>query len=572
MTTVTILTQATFPFLKLILLPVNIKRPYIKHSCIVIMLMCLEHTCIAQTVLQKSQLGKENMPSNTLPERKWWNVLHYAIDVTPNYNKKFITGTNSITFRTLQSGRVMQIDLQQPMDITKIIWLNKQLKFSRHGNAYLVSFPKALNKNETLTITVHFKGYPNVANKPPWDNGWIFTADKKGRPWMSIACEGSGARIWLPCKDVLYDEPDNGTSFSITVPDTLVAVANGRLLKRIKNNNGTTTYRWNVASPINNYNIIPYIGKYVTWHHDFPGQKGNLDCDFWVLDYNLEKAKKHFQQVDTMLRCFEYWLGPYPFYKDSYKVVDAPMAGMEHQSAIAYGNAFENGYSGKNLSGTVWGLQWDFILVHESGHEWFGNSITASNDGESWIHEGFTKYLETIYTNYVFGTEAGNDYTIGIWKRILNDAPVIGSGSSDQYNKGCAMLHMIRQIIGDSTFRELLHGLNKTFYHQTVSTEQILLFMNHYAQKDFTKMFDQYLRTTKVPILEYSLKHSVFNFRWTNCIDSFNMPLKVSFNSEPEIFIFPTTEWQNISIPATELKTLTVDRNFYVQAKDRNLE
>jgi len=243
---------------------------------------------------------------------------------------------------------------------------------------------------------------------------------------------------------------------------------------------------------------------------------------------------------------------------------------MEHQSAVAYGNEFENGYAGKNLSGTVWGLKWDFILVHESGHEWFGNSITASNNGESWIHEGFTKYLETIYTDYVFGKEAGNDYATGIWKRILNDAPVIGSGSSDQYNKGCAMLHMIRQIISDSTFSGLLHGLSKTFYHQTVSTEQILRFINQYTKKDFTKIIDQYLRTTKVPILEYSFKNNIFKYRWTNCVDGFDMPLKVSFNNEPSIFIFPTVEWKNMSITMTKSKRLTVDRNFYVQTKEQN--
>jgi aminopeptidase N len=472
----------------------------------------------------------------------------------------------------LQSGKVIQIDLQEPMNITKIIWQDKKLKFSRKGNAYFVSFPYLLNKDKIEAITVYFEGYPHVANKPPWDNGWIWTSDKRGRPWMSIACEGSGASIWLPCKDVLYDEPDNGVSFSITVPDTLVAVANGRLVKKIKNNNETTTYNWNVVSPINNYNIVSYIGKYVTWHHDFPGQKGNLDCDFWALDYNLEKAKKHFQQADTMLQCFEYWLGPYPFYDDGYKAVDAPMLGMEHQSAIAYGNGFEDGYSGKNLSGTEWGLKWDFILIHESGHEWFGNSITASNDGESWIHEGFAKYFETLYTDYVFGTEAGNDYTRGIWKRILNDVPIIGSGSSDQYNKGCAMLHMIRQIMGDSIFREMLHGLSKAFYHQTVNTDQILHFINSYTKRDLIKAFDQYLRTTKVPIFEYYFKNNVFNYRWKNCIGGFNMPLKISFNSQASAFIFPTDQWQNIPIASKESKSLIVDRNFYIQVKERKFK
>lgn len=546
------------------------KRTQVVYVCIFILFISFANIAVAQTTLTKPQSAKENMPANTLPERNWWNVLYYAIDVTPDYNTKFIRGSNNIKFRTLQSGRLMQIDLQEPMQITKIVWLNKQLEFLKHGSAYMVSFPKVLNKNETGTITVYFEGYPHIASNPPWDNGWIWTTDKKGRPWISVACEGSGAGIWLPCKDAGYDEPDNGISFSITVPDTMAAVANGRLLKKIKNNDGTTTYHWNVVSPINNYNIIPYIGKYVTWHHNFPGQNGNLDCDFWVLDYNPGKAKKHFQQADTMLRCFEYWLGPYPFYEDSYKVVEAPMPGMEHQSAIAYGNGFENGYSGKNLSGTVWGLQWDFILVHESGHEWFGNSITASNDGESWIHEGFTKYLETLYTDFVFGTEAGNDYAIGIWKKIKNDEPILGSGTSDAYNKSSAMLHTIRQIIGDSVFRELLHGLTKTFYHQTVSSEQIIHFIDQYTKKDLSKIFDQYLRTTKVPILEYSFKNKIIQYRWTNSVDGFNMPVKVSFNDQPPVFIFPTNEWKNMPVIAAGPKRLTVDRNFYVQTNEKN--
>jgi len=454
------------------------------------------------------------------------------------------------------------------MCITSITWKNNELEFRKNNEGYLITFPQAIPKGETETITIHFQGNPQAAKNPPWDSGWIWATDKKGRPWISIACEGSGASIWLPSKNVMYDEPDKGISFAITVPDTLVAVANGRLVKKNNNKNGTATYTWTVLNPINNYNIIPYIGKYVTWHHNYPGNKGNLDCDYWVLDYNAEKAKNHLKQADTMLNCFEYWLGPYPFYEDSYKVVEAPMAGMEHQSAIAYGNGFENGYSGKNLSGTSWGLKWDFILVHESGHEWFGNNITAAIKGESWIHEGFTKYLETIYTDYVFGKEAGNDYTIGISKRILNDEPVLGSGSSDAYNKGSAMLHMIRQIIGDSVFRGLLHELNKKFYHQTVSTGQIINLVNEYTRQGLTKIFDQYLRTAKVPLLEYSFKNNIFQYRWTNCIEGFNMPIRVSFNNQNPVFIYPTDQWKKTTVTNTEFKRLTADRNFYAEIKE----
>ncbi|MEJ0101108.1 MAG: M1 family metallopeptidase [Bacteroidota bacterium] len=530
-----------------------------KYFTAILLLLLCAYSCTAQA-------GKENRPPDTRPELSWWNLLHYSIAIIPDYNKKFIKGSNSIHFRALQTAKVMQINLQQPMHITSVTWHNTELKFTKNDEAYFITFPQNIEKGKTETITIYFQGKPKEAIHPPWDSGWIWATDIKGRPWMSIACEGSGAAIWLPCKSVLYDEPDNGISFSITVPDTLVAVANGRLDKKINNKNGTATYTWKVLNPINNYNIIPCIGKYVTWHRNYPGIKGDLDCDYWVLDYNLEKAKKHLMQADTVLRCFEYWLGPYPFYEDSYKVVEAPMAGMEHQSAIAYGNGFENGYSGKNLSGTNWGLKWDFILVHESGHEWFGNSLTASNNGESWIHEGFTKYLETLYTEYLSGKEAGNDYTLGIWKRILNDEPILRSGSSDQYNKGSAMLHTIRQIIGDTIFRDFLRGLNKTFYHETISTEQILHTLDQITGKDFTKVFDQYLGTTMVPKLEYTfVSDTVFQYRWSNCVPGFDMPVKISLDSKKDFFIYPTTQWQELPVSGSTSKNLVVDRNFYIK-------
>lgn len=463
----------------------------------------------------------------------------------------------------------MQIDLQEPMVISNIIWNNVSVAFKKVGNAYIITFPKDIIKGKTETITVFFNGYPPAALNPPFDNGWIWAIDKKGRPWMSVACEGSGASIWLPCKEVLYDEPDSGTTFSITAPDTLTAISNGRLKQERNNNNGTSTYTWSVKNPINNYNIIPYIGKYVTWHENYPGISGNLDCDYWVLDYNLNKAQRHLQQTDTMLHAFEYWLGAYPFYEDSYKLVEAPMPGMEHQSAIAYGNNFENGYIKGNLSGTQWGLKWDFILVHESGHEWFGNSITASTNGESWIHEGFTKYLEVLYTDYVFGKEAGNEYALGIRKRIKNDQPVIGTGTTDQYYKSSAMLHTIRQIIGDTAFRGWLQALNQVFYHRTVTTEQILAFLNKYTNKYFSKIFNQYLRTTNVPVLEYVLQSDGLKYRWGNCLHNFTMPVRISLDSNTYQLIYPTTQWQKLTVSTMKQIRLTVDRNFYIEAKEQ---
>ncbi|MBE7170045.1 MAG: M1 family metallopeptidase [Williamsia sp.] len=525
-----------------------------------------------QTLSTQKQGNKETLSENINQAQKWWNLLHYKIDITPDYKKKYIAGTNSITFSALQSDTIIQIELQDPMRINNVNWKGKSLIFKRSkAGSYAIVFPTVIKAGDRQTISIDFEGEPKESLKPPYDNGWIWAKDVKGRPFISVACEGSGASIWLPCKEVLYDKPDNGVSFSITVADSLVAVSNGRLTKRSTNKQQTTTFTWQVINPINNYNIIPYIGKYVTWQENFAGSKGKLDCYYWVLDYNLAKAKKHFKQVDSLLKAFEYWAGAYPFYEDSYKLVDAPMDGMEHQSALAYGNGFTNGLHGKDLiSGSGWGLKFDFIIVHESGHEWFGNSVTAIDGTHSWIHEGFAKYLETLYTSYIFGVEAGNDYALGTWKRIKNDEPIFGTTTTDQYYKGSAMLHMIRQITGDDLFKKVLTGLSKEFYHQSVSTDQILNFFNNYTRKDFTKIFDQYLKTIQIPRLSYSFKDSIFQYRWENCIEDFSMPVRITFDGKNYQFIFPSTRWQTFKVSMNSPKDFRVDRNFYITVSNNN--
>jgi aminopeptidase N len=494
----------------------------------------------------------DTLRGSITPERAWWNLLKYELHVTPDYEKQTLSGENDLTFQAIADGQTMQIDLQEPMILLSATWGKKSLTFIREGNVFHVRWPHVLKTGEIETVRLKFEGKPRVAVNPPWDGGWIWTKDKQGRPWMTVADEGLGASVWFPCKDHLYDEPDSGVVMSITAADSLVAVGNGRLRDRKSNGNGTTTWTWAVVNPINSYDIIPYIGKYVNWSEPYKGLKGNLDCNFWVLDYNLEKAKPQFKQVDTMLDAFEYWYGPYPFYEDGYKLVEAPHLGMEHQSNIAYGNRFENGYLGRDLSGTGWGLKWDFIIVHESGHEWFGNSITDKDAADMWIHEGFTNYAETLFTTYMFGEEAGNDYVIGTRKNITNGSTIIGTydvnkeGSGDMYYKGGNMLHMIRQIMGDSAYRGMLHGLNRTFYHQTVTTQQIESYMSRYAGKDFSKIFDQYLRTTQIPVLTYQTSGDVISYHWGNCVKGFNMPIKVFVGGLPEKWIYPTEDWQTM--------------------------
>jgi len=519
------------------------------------------------------------------PGRDWWDVMTYKIQVTPDYNSKSIIGSNEITFKVTKQPKngMMQIDLQQPLTIDNVFLDGKKIsKIKREKNVYWINLAKnkfytsgADGMEKVYKLSIFYRGNPIVAKRPPWDGGWIFTKDARGRPWMSVACQGLGASAWYPCKDYQGDEPDNGAAIIISVPDSLVAVANGNGGKgKIEtiSHNLNSIYVWQVKNPINNYNIIPYIGKYVNWKEIYMGEKGKLICEYWVLDYNLEKAKEQFKQVPLMLKAFEYWFGPYPFYEDGFKLIEAPHLGMEHQSAIAYGNGFKNGYRGKDLSGSAagWGLKWDFIIIHESGHEWFANNITTVDIADMWVHESFTNYSETLFTEYYYGKEAGSDYCIGTRKLIENDKPIIGpygvnkEGSGDMYYKGGNMLHTIRHVINDDEkFRAILRGLNSKFYHSVVTTKQIESYMSEQSGKDLSKIFDQYLRTTMIPILEYKFTGDNMFYRWANCVEGFNMPVKL--NGENNDWLKATTEWKPVAVTADILKDgLKIDRNFYI--------
>ena len=536
---------------------------------LVICTLCLTAaiSVIAQPLHNKKEFThQDTLRGSITPEREWWDVLHYDISVQPDYVSKKISGKVVITYKTVKDSKAaMQIDMQEPMQIVSIEQEKSgKRKFTREGNVYHVAV-KNTPLNTIQKLTIQFEGFPRVAVNPPWDGGWVFTKDAKGRPWMTVACQGLGASVWYPCKDHQSDEPDNGASLNITVPDSLVAVGNGRLIDKKALKKGFTTWKWEVKNPINNYNIVPYIGKYVNWTEVYNGEKGNLDCSYWVLDYDLEKAKKHFTQARDMLKCFEYWFGPYPFYEDSYKMVEAPHLGMEHQSAVAYGNKFLNGYLGMDISGTGWGKKWDYIIIHESGHEWFANNITTNDVADMWVQEGFTCYSETLYTECMYGKEAGNTYSQGMRRDIQNDSPVIGpygvnqEGSSDMYNKGNNILHTIRQVINnDSLFRQVLRGLNKDFYHKTVTSAEIENYISQKSGKDLSKIFDQYLRTTNIPALEYKVANKTVSYRWTNTIDGFDMPVKLD-NGQ---WIQPTTEWKTM-----EGDGLQADKNFYITVK-----
>ncbi len=514
--------------------------------------------------------------------RTWWDVLRYDILVTPDYETKTISGSSRITYKVVQKSypAFMQIDLQQPLVVDSVVFgRSRHLSFEQDNNVCLVNVPKQVYNSQS-SVTVYYHGKPREAVRPPWDGGWIWTKDSLGRSWMSVACQGLGASVWYPCKDHQSDEPDSGASLTIRVVDSLVAVGNGRLMKKEVNDDGTTSYTWTVVNPINNYLIIPYIGKYVDITDVYAGEKGKLNVNYWVLDYNEEKAKQHMMpEAHRMLKAFEYWMGPYPFYEDGYKLVDAPHLGMEHQSATAYGNHYGNGYLGRDLSGTGWGLKWDFIIVHESGHEWFANNITSKDLADMWVHEGFTNYSETLFTEYYYGKEAGNEYNAGTRKSIQNDKPIIASygvnaeGSGDMYYKGGNLLHAIRHSMNnDEKFRMILRGLNKTFYHQTVTTKQVEGCISKEAGFDYSKVFDQYLRTIQIPDFEFTLNQSKtkVTYRYSHCIKGFNLPLVLKDNKGKVVKVYPTDQWKSSVVTPQQASLFTevgIEKMYDVEVK-----
>ena len=518
------------------------------------------------------------------PYRAWWDVEHYDVTIRPDFNTKSIQGTTKITFTVVSEGQRMQIDLQQPLVVDSIVaelfeqWESggsfgkAHAGFTREGNVVWVDLPNPLRPGTRMSIWIHYHGQPREAVNPPWDGGWIWRTDEQGHPWMSVACQGLGASVWYPCKDHQSDEPE-GARLHIVVPDSLVGVGNGRFNSHTPNGDGTTTWHWHVSAPINTYNLVPYIGKYVRFAERIDGMDGPLDLAYWVLAHNESKAREQFKQVPVMMHCFEKWMGPYPFYADGYKLVEAPHLGMEHQSAVAYGNKYQNGYLGRDLSGTGHGLKWDYIIVHESGHEWFGNSITTADIADMWVHEGFTQYTEVLMTECLDGAQAASEYAIGLRRNIRNDRPLIGpygvneAGSSDIYPKGANVVHTVRQIIGDSLFKRMLPDMCSRFRVQVVTSADIEKFMDGHTSTDLRPFFDQYLRTTRVPVLEHGVRKRRLWFRWANAVPGFSIPVDVRIDGQV-VRVQPGTEWSQW--PGGKVRRRAVvaaDPDWYIQER-----
>ncbi len=521
---------------------------------------------------KKTFTHADTLRGSITPERAWWDLTFYHLNVRPDPQDSTLSGSTKVVYTILKPSQIIQIDLQEPLKINKAVQDGESLTFKRDGNAFFIDLKKKQEAGKSETIEIFYSGKPKLAKRPPWDGGVQWIPDGKGNTIISTSCQGLGASVWWPCKDHMYDEPDS-MLISITVPKNMTDVSNGKLRSIVENTDNTRTFNWFVNNPINNYGVNMNIANYVSWQENYKGEKGDLSLSYVVLPQNLDKAKEQFKQAPQMLRAFEHWFGPYPFYEDGYKLVEVPYLGMEHQSSVTYGNGYKMGYLGKDLSNTGWGLKWDFIIIHESGHEWFANNITYKDAADMWIHESFTNYSENLYTEYYFGKNAGADYVIGTRDLIANDIPIIGpygvnkEGSKDMYYKGGNMLHTIRQIVNnDEKWRQILRGLNKTFYHQTVDASQIENYMSEHSGRDISKIFDQYLRDTRIPVLEYSFGGKALQYRWTNVVGDFDMPVKIKLGSGQEQFLFPTTNWKTMKI--RDEKTLNVDRNFYVQSKE----
>ena len=522
---------------------------------------------IGYAFAQKSFTRADTLRGSITPERAWWDLNHYHLAVEIFPETKSIKGSNTIRYKVLSENQVLQLDLQEPLKITSIIQAGEKLDFKREGAAHFVNLKKKQVPGNFEELIVSYEGQPKEAIRPPWDGGITWTKDSNGKPFIASSNQGIGSSIWWPLKDHPADEVDS-LLISVTVPDGLMDVSNGRLVE-IEMGQGKNTYHWSVVNPINDYGVNINVGDYVHFGEKFYGEKGTLDMDYFVLRENLEKAKVHFKDARRMMEAFEHWFGPYPFYEDGFKLVDAPYLGMEHQSSVTYGNGYQMGYRGRDLSGTGWGLKFDFIIIHEAGHEWFANNITYKDVADMWIHESFTNYSESLFLDYHYGKEAGQEYVRGTRMNIANDRPIIGTygvnqrGSGDMYYKGGNLLNMLREILNDDEkWRQILRGLNQEFYHQTVTTQQVESYISQAFGMDLKPVFDQYLRDARIPILEYYFtENQTLNYRWISCLPNFTMPVDVEVGGE-KLRIQPKASWSQVQVKSES--DLKIDPDYYV--------
>lgn len=538
-------------------------------------LAMLSGISVSQAQLMKAKeiyTKADSLRGELTPLRTCYDIKYYHLDVKVDIDNKFISGSNLFKFTAVDRFNKLQFDLFDNLSVDKVEYRGKSLPFTREYNAVFVTFPDYIEKGKLDSFTVHYSGNPIQATRAPWDGGFDWKKDSQGKPWVATACQGLGASVWWPNKDHQSDEVD-GMLISVAVPNGLMNVSNGRLVKTEKIKGGYTKYHWKVDNPINNYNIALNIADYAHFQETYAGEKGPLSLDYYVLQENKDKIEHLKKNANETLKAFEHWFGPYPFYEDGYKLVETAHLGMEHQSAIAYGNKYKNGYLGNDGSRSGWGLKWDFIVVHESGHEWFGNNITAKDLGDMWIHESFTNYSEALFIDYFYGKKASQDYVNGNRRGIQNDIPLQGpynvnkEGSGDMYNKGGVLHNMIRTMIDDDEkWRSLLRGMNAKFYHQTVDYHDILNYMNEQSGIDLTKVFEQYVQHRSIPTLEI-IENSpgVFMIRWISEVENFDMPVHIFDKDGNRQLIKPTSKFKLMRLDGLTKESIGVDTfNYYI--------
>ncbi|MGY5352906.1 M1 family metallopeptidase [Wenyingzhuangia sp. IMCC45533] len=536
-----------------------------KFNIVLFLLFC--STAQSQQLFTK----QDSIRGSITPERNWWDVKKYnlAIDVYPE--KQAISGKNSISYQVLKPDNKLQFELQEPLVVDSVIQNNIKLNYQKTGMSYFVALEKKQIADSIENIHIYYHGKPKEATNPPWDGGITWSKDLFKKPFIASANQAIGASVWWPCKDHPADEADE-VEITVTAPDPLISVSNGRCTNISHNANGTNSYTWKVNSPINNYGVSINIANYAHFSTRYKGTKGYLDCNYYVLSHNFLKAKTQFRDVDRTLSAFEYWLGPYPFYKDGYKLVEVPYLGMEHQSCIGYGNHYKNGYLGKTMGLSDWALKFDYIIIHETAHEWFANSITCKDVADLWIHESFATYAESLFVEYFYQKQAANEYVQGLKPYVKNDRPIVGTfnvhhhGSGDMYFKGSLMLHTLRNVINnDQVWKQILRGLNKTFYHKTVSGRELIGYINNKTEVNVLPFFKQYLHTTKIPELLVQQKGEDILYKWNQVVDDFEYPIKVYIN-KTETWITPKKDgWSAVK---GKLKSLKIDPNFYITKKE----
>ncbi len=495
---------------------------------------------------QETFTRKDSLHGSLRPERTCYDVLRYDLNIKINPSEKSIVGYNDILFNVVAPSSKIQVDLFENMKVDSIIFNNKKLKYNREFNAVFIDFEMPLVLNSQQKLRFYYSRNPIIAKRAPWDGGFVFTKDSNNNHWVGVAVQGTGASLWFPCKDSQTDEPDLGTTIKVAVPNNLMNVSNGRFVGKEDLKNGYTRWDWEVKNPINNYDITVNIGDYVHFGENYKG----LDLDYYVLRENEAKAKIQFEEVKPMMDCFQSKFGTYPFVEDGYKLVESSYLGMEHQSAVAYGNQYMKGYLGNDLSGTGIGLLFDFIIIHESGHEWFGNSITSKDVADMWIHEGFTCYTESVFLECQYGYQKSQIYINGLKNNIDNDKPIIGhygvnnEGSGDMYYKGALLLNTIRHIIDDDTkWWDLLLKYSQTYRHKIIDTETVIAFFNQESGLNLTPVFKHYLYFKNIPTFEYQIKKKKLEYRWKSDLKEFNMPLDIIIKGK-KIRIEPTTSWK----------------------------